>query len=54
VSWIDLQAEPILTLKQPQKNAQSTPFVRADGVTVHPNGMEVDRKGTILKFGPNN
>lgn len=28
-------------------------YVRPDGITVYPDGMEVDRKGTILKMGSN-
>lgn len=57
VPWIDLQAEPIQELRnsqqKPPNTSQNTPIVRSDGVTVYPDGTEVDRKGTILRFGSN-
>jgi len=52
IGWIDMKAEPIVELKQPvSKTLQAQPYVRNDGITVYPDGTEVDRKGTIIKNG---
>ncbi|QLH07419.1 hypothetical protein [Nitrosopumilus ureiphilus] len=57
ISWVDLKTEPILAYKGVSNQSNKIKkeiFVREDGVTVYPSGMEVDRKGTILKMEKNN